>query len=365
MLEDYEKQFKDIRTKFIKVKEYLESDKLKDKIKDIESELAKETVWSDQELAKKYGQELSHYNNIIGRISKIQSNLDEVEIHLELERDNKELENKKEIELLINNTNRDLDDLEVETILNGEYDSSNTYISIHSGAGGVDASDWAEMLLRMYLRWAQDKDFTSSLIEVSAGEEAGIKSATIYIKGPYAYGYTKSENGVHRLVRLSPFDSAHRRHTSFAQVETLPEVKEDIKIEINPQDLKIETYRASGAGGQHVNKTDSAVRITHMSTGIVVQCQNERSQHQNKHNAMKILKSKLYKREVEAHSEKISKIKGEHKKIEWGSQIRSYVLHPYTMVKDHRTSYEEGDIHKVLDGRLDGFIKAYLEWNLR
>lgn len=306
-------------------------------------------------------QELARQNEAINKISKIQSVFDELEIHIEVGKEDINSINEKEIKNLINEINQSLSSLELETILNEEYDDSDAYLSVHAGAGGVDASDWAEMLLRMYLRWAQYKGFSATLIEVSAGEEAGLKSATINIKGAYAYGYAKSENGVHRLVRLSPFDSAHRRHTSFAMVEVLPEIKDDIKIDINPNDLKIDTYRASGAGGQHVNKTDSAVRITHIPTGIVVQCQNERSQHQNKFNAMKILKSKLYKLKLENQKEKITRLKGQQKKIEWGSQIRSYVLHPYTLVKDHRTNYEEGNIQAVLDGKIDGFIKAYLE----
>jgi len=291
----------------------------------------------------------------------MQSLFDELEIHIEVGKEDANSINKKEMENLVNEINSSLSSLELETILNEEYDDADAYLSVHAGAGGVDASSWAEMLLRMYLRWAQYKGFTATLIEVSAGEEAGIKSATLQIKGFYAYGYAKSENGVHRLVRLSPFDSAHRRHTSFAMVEVLPEIKDDIKVEIDPKDLKIDTYRASGAGGQHVNKTDSAVRITHVPTGIVVQCQNERSQHQNKFNAMKILKSKIHKLELENQKEKITKLKGVQKKIEWGSQIRSYVLHPYTLVKDHRTNYDEGNIQAVLDGKIDGFIKAYLE----
>lgn len=290
---------------------------------------------------------------------------DELEIHIEVGKEDAESINEKEMENLINEINSSLSSLELETILNEEYDNADAYLSVHAGAGGVDASDWADMLLRMYLRWAQNKGFSATLIEVSAGEEAGIKSATLQIKGFYAYGYAKSENGVHRLVRLSPFDSAHRRHTSFAMVEVLPEVKDDIKVEIDPKDLKIDTYRASGAGGQHVNKTDSAVRITHIPTGIVVQCQNERSQHQNKFNAMKVLKSKLYKLEIESQKEKITKLKGVQKRIEWGSQIRSYVLHPYTLVKDHRTNYDEGNIQAVLDGKIDGFIKAYLEKQIK
>jgi len=216
----------------------------------------------------------------------------------------------------------------------------------------------------MYLRWAERSDFKTKLVDVSPGEEAGVKSATVIVTGPQAYGYLKTEKGVHRLVRLSPFDAAHRRHTSFAQVEVLPEIEDDIKIEINPEDLKIDTYRSSGAGGQHVNKTDSAVRITHLPTGIIVSCQNERSQHSNRLTAMRVLKARLFEREREEQEKKISRLKGEHRDIAWGSQIRSYVIHPYSQVKDHRTGFETGNTQAVLDGEIGGFIRAYLEYQL-
>ena len=254
-----------------------------------------------------------------------------------------------------------LEDLRLETLLSGPYDRNNALMTIHAGAGGTEAHDWAEMLLRMYEHWADRKGFTVRLLDCLDGEEAGIKSATLAIEGENAYGYAKAENGVHRLVRISPFDSASRRHTSFASCEVIPEIDEDLNVEINADDLRIDTYRSSGAGGQHVNKTESAIRITHIPTGIVVACQNERSQIQNRETAMKMLKSKLVEIAEREHYEKISDIKGVQKDNAWGSQIRSYVFCPYTMVKDHRTNFEVGNIDAVMNGEIDGFINEYLK----
>jgi len=249
---------------------------------------------------------------------------------------------------------------ELKMMLNGEQDSMNAIISIHAGAGGTEAQDWVEMLLRMYLRWAEKKKFVTKIIDSLPGDEAGIKSVSFTLEGDYAYGYAKAESGIHRLVRISPFDAGARRHTSFASVFVYPEVDDEIKIEINDDDLRIDTFRAGGKGGQHVNKTDSAVRITHLPTGIVVQCQNERSQYQNKAMAMKFLKSRLYEKELQLKNQKIEEDNKLKKDIAWGSQIRSYVLHPYKMVKDHRTNLENSNASKVLDGDIDEFIHAYL-----
>jgi len=246
------------------------------------------------------------------------------------------------------------------TLLTGEYDKNNAILSVHAGAGGTEAQDWAQMLFRMYQHWADIRGFKYKVLDYLDGEEAGIKSADLLIEGENAFGYLKSEVGVHRLVRISPFDASGRRHTSFAAIEVMPEMTDDIKIDINPDDLKVDTYRSGGAGGQHVNKTESAIRITHVPTGIVVACQNERSQHQNREVAMRMLKSKLLEIKEREHLDKIEDIKGEQKKIEWGSQIRSYVFMPYTLAKDHRTGYENGNIGAVMDGDLDGFINAYL-----
>ncbi len=249
---------------------------------------------------------------------------------------------------------------ELKVMLSGKYDPGNALLAINAGAGGTDSQDWAAMLMRMYLRWCELHNYETEILDMTEGEEAGIKSVTIAVNGPYAYGYLRSEKGVHRLVRLSPFDAAHRRHTSFAQVEVMPQVEDDDEIEINPNDLRIDTYRSAGAGGQNVQKNDTAVRITHLPTGIVVTCQNERSQMQNRENAMRVLRARLLEIKREEQERQLAELRGEYVKAEWGSQIRSYVLHPYQMVKDHRTEYEVGNAQGVLNGDLDGFIEAYL-----
>ena len=251
--------------------------------------------------------------------------------------------------------------MKLDTLLSGKYDKLSAIITLHSGAGGTEAQDWCEMLYRMYNMWAERKGFKTEVIDYLDGEEAGIKSVTFSIEGLNAYGYIKSEKGVHRLVRISPFDSAARRHTSFACCEVIPELNEELDVEINPEDLRIDTYRSSGAGGQHINKTESAIRITHLPTGIVVTCQNERSQHKNKETAMKVLKSKLVEIAEREQKDKIDDLKGVQTEIAWGNQIRSYVFHPYSMVKDHRTNYETGNINAVMNGDIDGFINAYLK----
>ena len=252
--------------------------------------------------------------------------------------------------------------MRVRTLLSGEYDGNNAILSIHAGSGGLDAQDWAGMLLRMYTRWADTKGYRIKTLDLQSDDEAGVKSATLLVEGDYAYGYLKNEKGVHRIVRISPFDSSGRRHTSFSSVDVMPEIDEDVKVEINPDDLRIDTFRSSGAGGQHVNKTDSAIRITHLPTNIVVSCQNERSQHQNRDYAMKVLTAKLIELAKEEHKEKINELKGDYSQISWGSQIRSYVFHPYSLVKDHRTNAEVGNVHAVMDGELDHFINAKLNF---
>jgi peptide chain release factor 2 len=251
---------------------------------------------------------------------------------------------------------------QLQLLMNDEYDESNALVSVHPGAGGLDSQDWAEILYRMYLRWGEAQGFSLKILELLQDMEAGIKSVTLLVKGRYAYGYLKAERGVHRLVRISPFDAAKRRHTSFASVDVSPELPEDVEIDIRMEDLKLDTFRASGAGGQYVNMTDSAVRITHLPTGIVVSCQDERSQHMNRAVAMQILKSRLFEMQLRERQEKLEALQGEKKDIEWGSQIRSYVLHPYTLVKDHRTNYETGNVQAVLDGDIQDFIMAYLRW---
>jgi peptide chain release factor 2 len=265
-----------------------------------------------------------------------------------------------ELEVEVEALELEIERRETRALLSGEFDSSDAILAIHAGAGGTDSQDWAAMLQRMYLRWAESHDYNARILDLSEGEEAGIKSVTIALEGDYAYGYLKAEKGVHRLVRLSPFDSANRRHTSFALVEVLPEVESEDDVEINQNDLRIDTYRSAGAGGQNVQKNETAVRITHLPSGLVVTCQNERSQTQNKENAMKVLKARLLELKEEQQAEELAEIKGDHIKAEWGSQIRSYVLHPYQMVKDHRTDVEVGNTQAVLDGELDRFIESYL-----
>lgn len=266
-----------------------------------------------------------------------------------------------DVKSAVNEIKSSVETMTLDTLLSGEYDANNAILSLHAGAGGTEAQDWTEMLLRMYTRWAERHNFGVQTIDMLPGDDAGIKSVTILISGENAYGYLKAEKGVHRLVRISPFDASGRRHTSFASADVMPEFNEDIEIDINPDDLRVDTFRSSGAGGQHINKTSSAIRITHIPTGIVVSCQNERSQHQNKEMAMKMLYSKLMEIKERENKEKIADIKGEQKEIGWGSQIRSYVFHPYNLVKDHRTNYEMGNINAVMDGDIDGFINEYLK----
>lgn len=266
----------------------------------------------------------------------------------------------------LNTLSEDLSGLELRFLLSGEVDQCSAILSINAGAGGTEACDWAEMLLRMYSRWAEKKGYKFKSTDLLIGEEAGIKNTTFLVQGPYAYGYLKSERGVHRLVRISPFDANKRRHTSFASVDVIPEVEEELEVKLEEKDLNIETYRSSGPGGQHMQKSDSAVRITHLSTGVVVQCQNERSQYQNKQTALKILKARLYQLERQKKEEEFARqFGGQKQKIEWGSQVRSYIMHPYSMVKDHRTAYETGNVNAVMDGELDGFIEAYLKGRIK
>lgn len=286
--------------------------------------------------------------------------LEEAELLIELNKESVEDELDQEIDQHISVLEKKIADLEFKRMLSGESDGKNAILTIHPGAGGTESQDWAEMLMRLYTRFAERRGFKSEIMDFQSGDEAGIKSVTIEISGQYAYGYLKAEAGVHRLVRISPFDSNKRRHTSFASVFVIPEVDDDVDIEINPADLRIDTYRASGAGGQHVNKTDSAIRITHLPTGIVVQCQNDRSQHKNKANALKFLTAKLYQKEQEDKKAAMNKMAEGKKDIAWGSQIRSYVFHPYNMVKDHRTNTETSNVQHVMDGDIDQFIENYL-----
>ncbi len=306
--------------------------------------------------------EQNSIENQLNLINQLESEIDTLEEMIELAEEDESL--KPELEENLKQLAKEVDNAEIETFLNGKHDSSNAIVTIHSGAGGTEACDWVSMLFRMYSMWCDKNGYRIEIMDMQPGDEAGYKNITFLVNGDRAYGYLKTENGVHRLVRISPFDANKRRHTSFASVSVLPEIEDDDgEIEIDPSELRIDTFRASGAGGQHVNKTDSAVRITHIPTGIVVTCQNERSQHKNKAYALKILKSKLYQLKQEEKRKELEKLEGEKKKIEWGSQIRSYVLHPYKMVKDHRTGVEKKDMAalSVLDGELDDFIKEALK----
>ncbi len=316
--------------------------------------------YDDMEAAGKILQQIKGRRDRLEKYSKLKSDWEDLSTLVELAIEESDESVLDEVKTGYNNLATTLEDMKLETMLSGKYDKNNAIITLHAGAGGTEAQDWCEMLYRMYTHWAERRGFKTETIDFLDGEEAGLKSITFLVEGLNAYGYAKSEKGVHRLVRISPFDSAARRHTSFASAEVMPEIDNDIDVEINPDDLKIDTYRSSGAGGQHINKTESAIRITHIPTGVVVTCQNERSQHKNKDMAMKMLKSKLIEIAEREQKEKIEDLKGVQLDIGWGSQIRSYVFHPYTMVKDHRTNYEVGNINAVMDGDIDGFINAYL-----
>ena len=304
--------------------------------------------------------ELSGHREQLGLYKELFDKYKDIEVLLELAEEENDEEAFEEVDSEIKDLEARLAEVEFQNMLGGTDDSKSALLTIHPGAGGTESQDWAQMLMRMYLRWIESKGFESDVLDLQGGDEAGIKSVTIEVKGKYAYGYLKAEAGVHRLVRISPFDANSRRHTSFASVFVYPEIDDSIEIKIDPNDLRIDTYRASGAGGQHVNKTSSAVRITHIPTGIVVQCQSERSQHRNKDSAMKILMSRLYQKKREEEDEKISEMEKSKKDIAWGSQIRSYVFHPYNMVKDHRTDVETSNTQGVMDGDIDPFIQEYL-----
>ena len=326
--------------------------------------MAADNFWNNREQAQKQIDEANSLRGKIEPLLKAEKQIEDFRVMVELgeaEPEAAQAKVQQELEADLARFFKELDALELRVFLNGPHDRSNCILSINAGAGGTEAQDWAEMLSRMYQRWAESRGWKVEVTDALPGETAGLKSITMLMSGEFAYGYTKAERGVHRLVRISPFDSSARRHTSFAQVDVGPLVEQDVDVDIDESDLRIDTYRASGAGGQHVNKTDSAVRITHIPTGVVVQCQNERSQTQNKAVAMQLLKSKLIELEERKRAEELAKARGEVKDVAWGSQIRSYVLHPYTMVKDHRTEHEVGDVQRVLDGDIDGFVRDYLE----
>jgi len=316
--------------------------------------------WNDQEKAQMVISEANGLKDQVTEFTVLNDSYENLELTYELVKEENDEELRVDLEEELQQLTGRLNQFELQLLLSEEYDKNNAILELHPGAGGTESQDWGSMLLRMYTRWAEKKGFKVETLDYLPGDEAGIKSVTLAIKGHNAYGYLKAEKGVHRLVRISPFDASGRRHTSFVSCEVMPEFNEEIQVDIRTEDLKIDTYRATGAGGQHINTTDSAVRITHLPTGVVVTCQSERSQIKNRESAMKMLKAKLYQREIERQEQELLEIRGEQKEIGWGSQIRSYVFHPYSMVKDHRTNTESGNVQAVMDGDLDQFINAYL-----
>ncbi len=343
------------------LKSALGIDNVKKEIAELEEIAATPDFWDDTENSQKILKKTGALKTVAESFQNLLSLYEDAETMLEMAEEDDDEAMLSETSEMILSLKEGIETQKLSTLLSGEFDSKNAILTFHAGAGGTEAQDWVEMLYRMYCRWGERHNFKVSTLDILDGDEAGIKSASILVEGLNAYGYLKSEIGVHRLVRVSPFDASGRRHTSFASLEVMPEIDDDIEIDIRPEDLKVDTYRSSGAGGQKVNKTDSAVRITHIPTGIVTSCQTERSQYQNKDMAMKMLKSKLYEIKEREHLDKIEDIRGDQKEIAWGAQIRSYVFMPYTLVKDHRTGFEMGNVNAVMDGDLDGFINAYLK----
>lgn len=341
--------------------ESLKPDEMRKKLAELEAKTVEAGFWDDQEKAQKIMKEKKSIEDRLAELDGLVTKLEDIQVMIEMAEEADDEATAQEAKAEKEQLEKDLENLKLKTLLNDKYDENNTIISIHAGSGGTEAMDWAEMLLRMYLRWCEKRGFRTKIMDMNDDTEAGIKSATVFVEGDYAYGYLKNEKGVHRLVRISPFDSSGRRHTSFASLDVTPEIDYDTTVEINPEDLRIDTYRSSGAGGQHVNMTDSAVRITHLPTHIVVTCQNERSQIQNREFAMKMLMSKLIELKEQEEKESLNELKGDYNQITWGSQIRSYVFQPYTMVKDHRTNAEVGNVQAVMDGDLDYFINEKLK----
>ena len=358
--DEYKQKLTALEPELEKLSAALDLEAAKAEVSRLEAESAQEGCWNDLERSQKVHQRMRQLQNKIARQEKLLSEGEDLTVLCEMGQEADDPDLLQELKDGFAALEQKAEETRLTTLLTGEYDNNNAILTIHPGAGGTEAQDWAQMLFRMYTRWAERHDFKCTTLNYEDGDEAGIKSATISIEGENAYGFLRSENGVHRLVRVSPFDAQARRQTSFAAVEVMPELPDDVEVEIRPEDIEMQACRSSGAGGQHINKTSSAVRLTHLPTGIVVFCQTERSQFQNRDNAMKMLRAKLVEMKIQQHAEKISDIKGVQMKIEWGSQIRSYVFMPYQLVKDTRTAYETGNIDNVMDGDLDGFIYAYL-----
>ena len=354
-LSTYEKPLQEVR-------ESLNLDAKIRRIDELDKTMEEPSFWEDAELSTRLVKEAKHLKDTVAEFNRLQNQYEEIGLMIEMGYEENDPAIVPEIQKMVDEFSDELEALRLRTLLTGEYDGNNAIMRLNAGAGGTESCDWCSILYRMYCRWAESKGFSVEMLDYLAGEEAGIKSVTLQINGENAFGYLKSERGVHRLVRISPFNANGKRQTSFVSCDVMPDIEEDLDVEINPDDLRIDTYRSSGAGGQHINKTSSAVRITHIPTGIVVQCQNERSQFQNKDRAMQMLKAKLYMMKQEENAQKSSDIRGDVKDINFGNQIRSYVLQPYTMVKDHRTNKDVGNAASVLDGNIDPFINAYLNW---
>lgn len=361
ILDDLKNELVSYRKDINELSEVLNIENAKKEVNSLHIEMEQQGFWDDLENSQKVVQKSKNLENKIEHFKQLSNKLEDTITMVELAMEEQDETIVNEILQDFNSFKTELEDVKLSTLLSGEYDSKNAIITFHAGAGGTEAQDWAEMLYRMYNHWTERHNFKAKLLDYLDGDEAGLKSASLLIEGENAYGFLKSEAGVHRLVRISPFDASGRRHTSFAAVEVMPEIDDTIEIDIRPEDLKVDTYRSSGAGGQHINKTESAIRITHIPTGIVVSCQTQRSQFQNRDYAMKMLRSKLIEIKEREHLDKIEDIKGVQKEIAWGAQIRSYVFMPYTLVKDHRTGFENGNIQAVMDGDIDGFINAYLK----
>ncbi|MEN6412981.1 MAG: peptide chain release factor 2 [Veillonellales bacterium] len=364
MLEDLRVELSKLEEKIEEIRVSLDVAGKEEKIADLENEMGAPGFWDEPEAAQKVMQEVTALKDSAGGYHRIHDRYSDLAVLWQLGMDEQDESVYPEVSAALQQINDDIEHLELTLMLSGEYDANNAILTLHAGAGGTEAQDWCQMLLRMYVRWAEKNNFKVETMDFLAGDEAGVKSATMLISGHNAYGYLKAEKGVHRLVRISPFDASGRRHTSFAAVDVMPEIDDTVEIEINPADLRVDTYRASGAGGQHINKTDSAVRMTHLPTGTVAQCQSERSQIQNREQCMRLLRAKLFELERQKQAAMKTELGGEYQAIEWGSQIRSYVFHPYSMVKDHRTNEETGNVQAVMDGEIDPFIEAYLKKGL-
>jgi peptide chain release factor 2 len=360
MIEEIKERLESIEAKIKEFSSLLKIEEKRKKIHKLQLKMAKADFWKDQEKSLPVIEELKSLKEEVDEFYALEDKLKDLKELLKIT----DLSYQKEIEQELNHLEKKVEDFRLRLLFSGKFDSASAFVEINSGAGGTEACDWALMLFRMYFRWAQNRGFKVKVLDEVRGEEAGVKNITFLVEGKNAYGYLKAERGIHRLVRISPFDSNRRRHTSFASVSAWPQVSDEVEVEIKPEDLRIDTFRASGHGGQHVNKTDSAVRITHLPSGIVVSCQNERSQYQNKQTALKVLRAKLYQIKEEEKKQELAKLSGEKRKIEWGSQIRSYILHPYSLVKDHRTGFQVGWAKEVLDGKIDDFIYQYLIKNL-